>query len=573
MKFFTHIPTYTYSRPLLMIGLCLALSMGQHATAQDLEQIGDQKLVRVSGGISTNTTFYHATGIESRRDPFYWMINANINFDFLGVVQVPFSMTISQQNKNFSQPQPFNRFGLSPKYKSVTAHLGHRSMTFSNYTLAGNLFFGVGVEVEPEDSFWRVSAMYGRFAKAVSKSAQSGLVFAEPTFKRLGYGVKVGLGKEKHNIDLILFKAKDDVHSIEITDEVDVLPEENLVLGFNTSHKINKRISFELEYAYSMFTRDTRIPPTTINDYTFVNNLGSLFTPNISSDYNGALQSKIKYTASWYQLNLSYRNIDPGYQTMGSSFLNNDLRDISGGIAWRMFKQKVNVAMNAGLQHNNLDNQLTAQVRRGIFSSNVSYAPNEKLNFNVSYSNFNSSTQQSQLRPDILTDTLEFFQVTRNGSINVNYQTNKEVGLNHTLFLSSSIQDATDSESNSSTFYNATLGHQVRIGNAWSLGLTYTYNRNQSVGLVSVTTGPILTVGRSFFENKMRTSISGSLLNSYVQNSLESTVNNVRWMNSLRVGKKHSFSVSVYYLNKHLKEEDAEVINEIRGGVNYSYRL
>lgn len=541
--------------------------------AQDLETIGQQKLVKVGGGISANTTFYNASGIESRRDPFYWMLNANINFDFLGVVQVPFSMTISQQNKNFSQPQPFNRFGLSPTYKSVTAHLGHRSMTFSNYTLAGNLFLGAGVEVVPEESFWRVSAMYGQFAKAVPRSAQAGLVFAEPTFKRTGYGVKVGLGREKHQVDLILFKAKDDVNSIEITDEVDVLPEENLVLGFNTSHKIGSRVAFDLEYAYSMYTRDTRIESTTINEFTFVDNLGSLFTPNISSEYNGALQAKIKYNASWYQLNLNYRKIDPGYQTMGSSFLNNDLRDISGGVAWRMFEQKVNVAVNAGFQHNNLDNQLTAKVTRAIFSSNVSYAPSQKINLNVSYSNFNSSTSQTQLRADILSDTLEFFQITRSGSVNVNYQTNKELGTNHSIFMSSSIQDATDSEDNSSTFYNATLGHQMNMGNGWTFGLTYTYNRNLSIGIASVTTGPVATVGRSFFENKMRTSLSGSLLNAYVDGELESKVNNVRWINSIRVGKKHTFSMSVFYLNKNVNDEEKSVVNEIRGGVNYSYRL
>lgn len=557
---------------LISIGVLLG-ALSDVSFGQDIEQVVQEKPVRVSGGFNANSTLYHVSGMENRRDPFFWMLSANINFDIYGVLSIPFSFTISQQNKNFAQPQPFNQFGLSPKYKAVTLHLGHRSMNFSDYTLAGNLFFGAGVEVEPKDAFWRVSAMYGQFAKPVAKSAQEGLVFADPTFRRTGFGVKLGLGREKNNLDLILFRARDDEHSIQIADSLEVRPEENLVLGFNTNHKIGRRLSFQLEYAYSMYTRDTRLHPVVIDDFTFVNNLGSLFTPNLSSDYNSAIKSKIQYNANAYQLNLSYRRIDPGYQTMGSSFLNNDLRDISGGVAWGMFKQKVNIALNAGIQTNNLNNQLTADVARVIFSSNVNYIASEKFNVNVNYSNFNSSTKQSQLQTDILVDSLEFFQLTRSGTVNLTYQTNREIGLNHSLFLSTTLQDASDSENTSSTFFNVTAGHQMRIGQGWSVGLSYTYNKSQSLDISNVTTGPILTLGRSFFSDRVRSTWSASLLNTYLDGNLESLVSNLRWVNSCRIGKKHNVSLNVYYLNKNLKAEDATVINEIRGGINYSYRL
>lgn len=541
---------------------------------QDIEQVMNEKLVKVSGGFSANSTLYHVSGIENRRDPLYWMLNANINFNVLGVLNIPFSMSISQQNKNFAQPQPFNRFGLSPRYKAVTLHLGHRTMNFSNYTLAGNLFLGAGVEVQPKGAFWSVSAMYGQFAKPVEKSAQAGLVFAQPTFRRRGYGMKLGLGRDKHHVDLIIFKGKDDENSIEVTDEVEVNPEENLVMGFNTRHKIGSRISFQMEYAYSMYTRDTRLASVVVDGFTFANRMGKLFTPNISSEYNSALQTKIQYHASGYQLHLNYRKIDPGYRTMGSSFLNNDLRDISGGVSWGMFQQKVNVALNAGVQKNNLDNQLTSEVARVIFSGNINYTPSEKLNMNVTYSNFNSSTRQTQLRPDILQDTLQFFQLTRSGTVNFNYQTNKTVGLNHSLFLSSNIQDASDSESTSSIFFNLTGGHQMKIGDGWSVSTSYTYNSNKSLAITQVTTGPIFTFGRSFLNNKLRSTWSASLLNAYLSGTRESTISNIRWVNAWQIGKKHNVSVNVYYLNKSLdNKEQGQTINEIRGGINYSYRL
>ena len=249
--------------------LFITLSITQ---AQDLEQITKDEILKVNGGLSVNTTAYMASGIENRRDPFYWLINANLTFDILGLIQAPFSMNISQQNKNFSQAQPFNRFGISPKYKWLTLHLGHRSLRFSDYTLAGNLFFGAGAEIAKPESFVRVSAIWGRFAKPVNKTAQSGLVFARPIFKRTGFGFKVGLGKDKNQVDLIMFTAKDDPNSIVMTDTLEVTPEENVVLGLTTRNAISDRLTFEGEYTYSLFTRDTRSPEITLQKYSFVNN-------------------------------------------------------------------------------------------------------------------------------------------------------------------------------------------------------------------------------------------------------------------------------------------------------------
>ena len=201
-----------------IILLLLAFSVLE-TRAQDLESVKDQNLFDWSGGIGLTTTFYNVSGLENRRDPFFWQLNANLNLSFLGgIVNAPFSFVVSQQNKNFSQPQPFNRFGLSPTYREWTLHLGHRSMNFSDYTLAGNIFYGVGLEYKSDNIPWRASAMYGRLSKAVERSASAGVTFVEPSFRRLGYGTKVGYHKNKQEIDLIFFRAYDDLNSIGIRD-------------------------------------------------------------------------------------------------------------------------------------------------------------------------------------------------------------------------------------------------------------------------------------------------------------------------------------------------------------------
>lgn len=540
--------------------------------AQDVEEVIKTQPISYSGGISFNNTLYAASGIENRRDPYYWILNADINFDFFGVVSAPFSMTLTSQNRTYEGAQPFNQFGISPKYRAVTAHLGYRTMSFSDYTLAGNLFLGAGVEVEPENGWVRASAMWGQFAKPVSRTGLDGVGFAQPTYRRRGYGFKVGLGREDHNIDLILFKASDDENSIQ-QDSVTVTPEENLVLGFNTTHKFGK-FSIQLEYAYSMFTRDKLADEVVIDDYTFVNNFGPIFVPNTSSEFNRAISTKATYAGNGYQLNVNYREVDPGYQTMGSSFLNNDLRDISGGVSWAMFQQRVNIATNAGLQHNNLNNQLESQVNRLIYGGSVSFAPTPSWNFNVNYSNFNTSTRQVQIQTEQFVDSLDYYSVTQSGAFTLNYRTNKSAGVNHSISATVNAQDVGDSDQNETTFINYMLGHQMTLGDGWSVSTSGSYNTNEAPMNRTVTAGPVLSVNKGFWENKLSTSVSANMMWSYLNDELTNRILNIRNTYTFRLGEKHNFSASIFYLNKQAQgASTGSHVQEIRGNFGYSYRI
>lgn len=536
--------------------------------AQDVESVLDEKLVSVNGGFSANTTFYHAHGIENRRDPFYWMLSANLRLSILGIIQAPFSMTVSQQNKNFSQPQPFNRFGISPTYRSVTGHFGHRTMNFSEYTLAGNMFLGAGIEVTPDDSFVRASALYGRFVKPVEKTAREGLVFATPAFRRTGYGAKVSMGRKKHIVDLMFFKAKDDANSIEITDEVDVTPEENLVLGVCGKHEMSNKIAFEYEYAYSMLSRDTRSEETSERAFSFANNLGGLFNPNLSSEFNSAFSTSMSYAGNGYQANIKYRKVDPGYRTLGSAFLNNGMWDVSGGLAWGMFGRKVNISTNIGVQQSL---QEESNVRRVIYGINANYNPGERWSLASSYANFSTTTRQVRLQRDILIDSLEYFQVTRSGNLNIHYRLGNTTG-DHKLFIAASLQDASDNGDNASTFLNLNVGEQMKIADNWQVSISASYNRNQSELFENTSLGPVANVNRAFLEGRLRSAFSATLLKSFLDGTLQSDVMNFSWANTAKVAKKHNVSVNIYYLNsRSVLEEEETTFGEFRGIINYTY--
>lgn len=161
--------TYTYL-------LCATLKVEKHkylfliltlfcvnVNSQNLETIGKQKLVKLSGGLNLNTIFYGVNGIDERRDPFSYFVTGNVNFDIYELV-IPISFTYSNQSTNFQQP--FNQYCIHPKYKWISADIGYTSTTFSPYTLNGHVFNGVNAEFTPKGKF-SYNVMYGRFAKAI----------------------------------------------------------------------------------------------------------------------------------------------------------------------------------------------------------------------------------------------------------------------------------------------------------------------------------------------------------------------------------------------------------------------
>src|SRR5690606_1049879 len=111
--------------------------------AQDLEALvkSSKKPIQVSGGVGTDHVLYASEGMPDRRNsPYQYYINGNLNIRLFKEFNVPLTFSFSNQQFNYSQPlnqQSFNQFGISPRYKWATAHIGWRSMTFSPYSLNG----------------------------------------------------------------------------------------------------------------------------------------------------------------------------------------------------------------------------------------------------------------------------------------------------------------------------------------------------------------------------------------------------------------------------------------------------
>lgn len=536
--------------------------------------MGQQKL-RISGSLNGSAIGYTASGIESRRDPLYWMLSGNLTLSYWQI-SAPFSFTLSQQDQTFRYPQPFNQFGISPTYKYVTLHAGYRSMNFSEFTLAGTIFMGLGVEVAPPNAMVKVSAMYGRFAKARLVGGLNDLEFGIPSYERWGYGTKVTIGKNGQEVDLILFRGRDDPASIPdtIASALNIAPAENFVWGVNVRRTLAKRITINTEYALSAYTKDTRDPEARLTSFRYANYLGNLYTPTQSSQFNGAFQAQLGYRADRYQLNAKYRRLGPEYKTMGSPFMNNDFDDLTGGIATAFFEGKFNVAVNAGLQRNNLNHTEETRVERFIGSVNTSYMISEKFNVNASYSNFNSTTkldrfyQQSQIDE---IDSLLFLQVTNNVSAGVNYNFGQG-DIARTLTFTSSYQVASGNQGNKSVFYNANVAYQANnTPRDLTFNVNMNANSNQVAAINNFSVGPTISVSKLFFTRKLRSTFSSSYIRSYQTAVLLSDNTTARLGCSYSTKTRHTFGVDLSYLNRLNHQGDMPSFSEFRGGVTYNY--
>ncbi|GAA5042358.1 hypothetical protein GCM10011506_44240 [Marivirga lumbricoides] len=531
---------------------------------------------KISGFLSANAVGYHVSGIPNRREPFYWIFSGNLNISFLEW-SIPITATVSQQESDFDAQLPFNQFGVSPRYKSVTLHLGYRSLNFSEFTLAGNMFLGVGVEVAPENSLVKVSAMYGRFARALNERGAEGFNSRLPAYERWGYGSKVTVGNEKREADLIFFKAADNLESIDRTlaDSVGLKPQENFVLGINTRQQITEKTQINVEYALSAYTTDTRNPEIVLDKFTYANNLGGIYVPRESSQFNGAISGSLTYGGEMIQLQVKYRRIGPEYKTMGSTFLNNDLEDITGGVSWRMLKGKINVSTNAGVQRNNLDDEQLSSMVRIVAGANIAYTVSNHLNLNASVANFNASSQLTQFSANtlspIMRDSLYYLQVTNNASLGANYSVG-EGDFRNVLFSNASYQDASSNQGNNTTFYNVNAGYQLNYVPAdFTVSTSFNYNDNSSEQVRNKSFGPSLVVAKHFFKRSLKCSLTSTALYNQLNAEKAADIYSTKFMTAYSYAKKHTLSFDATYVSREAYTENNKSFNELRAGILYSY--
>lgn len=552
--------------------------MALSAYAQRLDAIGNEQPLKVTGGLSLEQVGYFSSGLpEGRRDPYNFFLSGNLNMDIYGW-SVPFSFNYSNQSRVAFQ-QPFNQYGLTPTYKWITGHLGYSSMNFSSYTLAGHLFNGVGVDLAPPGNF-RFSAMYGRLQKAVEADTVHRDI--EPAYKRMGYGFKASWSRQKDNVDLVLFRAKDDAGSIApLPEGYTLTPQENMAIGVNVTKQVFSRLLINAEIAWSLLTRDTRA----VSDSTShgIPTLG-LIRSNSSTALYHAYKTSIAYGGKWYTLGLGYEWVAPEYKTLGAYYFNNDFENITGNLQLRLLKDRLTTGVNAGVQRNNLENDKLSTMRRWVGALNMSYAASKKLNLNFSFSNFQSFVNIrsnfdyiNQLTPYDNLDTLNYTQISTNATLGLNYRLSQSKEKMQLIMCNVSYMQSADKQGGVSqpsgvTFYNLNTAYSLHlVPKDMSVTLGLNANTNRTLAMNTLTLGPTLGVNKSLMQKKLRTAGTVSWNGSYTNGESVSRVLTARLSGAYTIKKAHSFNLSLAGLNR--SSQRSAAISELTTTLGYNYNF
>jgi len=548
--------------------LLIFLFLGTILRAQDLSDLKNIKPVTFHGSIGAKLNFYGAHGIPSRQDPFAYGLDANATISVYGI-SMPFSFTWYNRNQSYSHP--FNQYGLSPKYKWITAHFGYRSVSFSEFTLNGHTFLGAGVELTPGK--WRIGALYGKFNQNSDYDPYKAKEI--PLLTRKGWAFKVGYGTEQTFLDLSLLSIADNEKAYKPSPDPDLpTPQQNFAMGMHGRVTIVKNLTLEAEGAISVLTDNSLAGALKNNSDKILSFASSFININQTSHHFSAFKSNLKWKMSKSLTSgLEYKRIDPGYQSMGAYFFNNDLENININQNVLLLNSKMNLRASLGLQHDNLNNTKKYTSRRTVGAVNMSYQISQKFGLDANYNNFTTDQKAGTMA---IIDTLKLFQINRSYSVTPRFVTVNEKRSNLLMFVFNNMAlDDKNKKTANQTETNTTI-----LNLTYSLGLipekftiTTSLNSTKLKNNLYQNTMSGVTVGLTKMLASDKITISWS--NSFMINKINSdkgSVFNTTFTGGFKFSQHQSINLSIYYTdNKFATGSAAPSYNEYRGDFSYVY--
>jgi hypothetical protein len=485
--------------------LILLIATISQVAAQDIEQINLKKPIQLSGTINLQLESYSANGIENRKQPFSWMISGSPTLTLLGI-QMPFSFLFSNFENRYYQP--FNQYGISPKYKWITVHAGYRNIQFSPYTLAGYRMLGGGLELNPKG--FRFGFMYGRLNRSAAiDSAQfaNPLAFRPtPVYTRMAYAVKVGVGTDKNYFDISYLKGWDKEKSLQQKFRDSLPPADNHVLGLSWKLSFLKHFSWQTDLGLSHYTSDIysdRIVLDSTNPK-ILRQLTKFLGSRIASQLLTAGETKLSYTGKWLGLGVMYKRVDPDYKSMGAYFFQSDIQQITVMPSLRLLKGKLLLNGSLGWQEDNLYQQKLSTSKRFIGNANINYNPSQVFGLNFNYTNFGITQNPLRTSP---TDEI-FKQVSQSYSLVpylnfTNGNTVKNIQLVSSLQSLNSPVQTINTSPDQHTFFGTIVYSQTWLKRQLSVNASVNYNNTRLAAGDIGSYGGGIGASLPFFKNKL----------------------------------------------------------------------
>jgi hypothetical protein len=293
---------------------------------------------------------YGISGRPARRPGSTVRFYAAPTFEWLG-----FSVGVNllwSTEQSFTA-QTVDRYSLNPRWSWGQVHAGDWVPVVSRYTASAVTVRGGGIELTP--GRFRLIAAAGQGQQATDLSAFD----AAP--KRMLYAGLIGYGDREHTfLEVSGLRAVDAVAG---ADTLSAPPQENIVGALaGGAAFLGGRLRIKGDAAASLFSRDTRAGA--------LDSLGqpgwtsSLFTPRVSSRIDYAWNADIRLGLRQGSVGLQIENVGPGFTTLGSPYLVNDMREVKVSSTLRWLKGRVNTTGAVGLRRDNLAGDKRGTTRR-----------------------------------------------------------------------------------------------------------------------------------------------------------------------------------------------------------------
>ncbi len=149
-----------------------------------------------------------------------------------------------------------------------------------------------------------------------------------------------------------------------------VTPQENLVLG--TKGKIsflNNSISFDFDAAGSVYTRDLRSSELNLDSSDIPSFISKIYKPRVGTNYDFAFNTGLNLRFSSFSTKIGYRRIQPGYNSLGTAYLHNDIQEIS--ITNNIRISTINLNLSYIRQTDNLLDQKIFTTARNVITAGI----------------------------------------------------------------------------------------------------------------------------------------------------------------------------------------------------------
>jgi hypothetical protein len=561
---------------LLLLGLFIAGSV----VGQNLDSLQQKKGVTLSGGVSVNSIIYASSQINSGRPPLNFYTTGNLNVDLFGVVNVPLTFAFSNQNSSFRQP--FNQFVFRPTYRGFTLQAGVGSMIFNPYTLAGHRFKGVGLEYRSAKSPLWFGLMYGNLRDAVADDSLQPSAYSQASYRRKGWGVRLGYEVLGAQIEGTLFRATDIINSIPTpSNESYLVPEENVAWSLRASRQFFNRLRVQVDYATSLLTTDKRSPEVPDSTRQYGATFFGLIQPRLSTEIRRAYKVSVVYTLTKLNLGLEMEHVDPYYRTLGGYYFINDIENYTTSITTQLFKGQVGLTASGGLQRDNLDQSKSQTQHRFIGQIALAVAPSTKSSINLNYSNFTACTnvrsdfeRLTQLTTYNSLDTLNYRQISQNLTASMVQNLSKVKEVQKTIMMTLLYQTSHDYQGVETTaksvLYNGSVGYIYGLANRGITINSVFYVNGTSVGdQILTAAGPAVTFRKTSGE---RLAFTGNVLysrSSAVATTPAGQVLSLRSGLAFTASRDHQLTADVVYLWRRYDQ----VFSEATFTIGYTYRI